>query len=127
MEGHKDISEMSFEEFFSEKDRMPVQASRPEPRRQRQAQPKGDAPVGFGNVSPKINYKDGRFLLYIPRYGSDENARFEVAVDCSAGVVPTTSVCLSAGRSGRFTRSTPRAPPSGPSRPRSWRPRRSPA
>ena len=106
MEGHKDISEMSFEEFFSEKDRMPVQASRPEPRRQRQAQPKGDAPVGFGNVSPKINYKDGRFLLYIPRYGSDENARFEVAVDCSAGVVPLGRLESSPRAGGRLSRST---------------------
>ena len=106
MEGHKDISEMSFEEFFSEKDRMPVQASRPEPRRQRQAQSKGDAPVGFGNVSPKINYKDGRFLLYIPRYGSDENARFEVAVDCSAGVVPLGRLESSPRAGGRLSRST---------------------
>ena len=106
MEGHKDISEMSFEEFFSEKDRMPVQASRPEPRRQRQAQPKGDAPAGFGNVSPKINYKDGRFLLYIPRYGSDENARFEVAVDCSAGVVPLGRLESSPRAGGRLSRST---------------------
>ena len=93
MEGHKDISEMSFEEFFSEKD-------------QRQAQPKGDAPVGFGNVSPKINYKDGRFLLYIPRYGSDENARFEVAVDCSAGVVPLGRLESSPRAGGRLSRST---------------------
>ena len=106
MEGHKDISEMSFEEFFSEKDRMPVQASRPEPRRQRQAQPKGDALTGFGNVSPKINYKDGRFLLYIPRYGSDENARFEVAVDCPSGVVPLGRLDSSPRAGGRLSRST---------------------
>lgn len=86
MEGHKDISDMSFEEFFSEKDRMPVPA--PEPRRQRQDRPKGDVQTGFGGVSPKINYKDGRFLLYVPRYTSDENARFEVAVDCDEGVIP---------------------------------------
>ena len=106
MEGHKDISDMSFEEFFSEKERMPVQASVPEPRRQRQAPQKGDVPTGFGSVSPKINYKDGRFLLYIPRYGSGENARFEVAVDCSQGVVPLGRLDSSPRSGGRMSRST---------------------
>ena len=106
MEGHKDISEMSFEEFFSEKDRAPVQAPAQEPRRQRQAQQKGDVQTGFGSVSPKINYKDGRFLLYIPRYGSGENARFEVAVDCAQGVVPLGRLESAPRAGGRLSRST---------------------
>ena len=105
MEGHKDISDMSFEEFFSEKDRMPIPASRPEPRRPRQGQQRGDVQTGFGNVSPKINYKDGRFLLYIPRYSSDENARFEVAVDCAEGVVPLGRLDSVPRAGGRTTRS----------------------
>ena len=88
MEGHKDISEMSFEEFFSEKDRAPIQASAPEPRRPRQERPRGDVQTGFGSASPKLNYKDGRFQLYIPRYTAGENSRFEVAVDCGQGVIP---------------------------------------
>lgn len=105
MEGHKDISEMSFEEFFSEKDRMPVQA--PEPRRKpRQERQRTDVQVGFGGASPKINYKDGRFLLYIPRYTSDENARFEVAVDCSAGVIPLGRLDSTPRSGTRVSRST---------------------
>lgn len=104
MEGHKDISDMSFEEFFSEKDRMPVPA--PEPRRQqRQGRSGGDVQTGFGGASPKINYKDGRFLLYIPRYTSDENARFEVAVDCDEGVIPLGRLDSVPRGGARITRS----------------------
>lgn len=105
MEGHKDISEMSFEEFFSEKDRAPIQASAPEPRRPRQERPRGDVQTGFGSASPKLNYKDGRFQLYIPRYTAGENSRFEVAVDCGQGVIPLGRLDSAPRAGGRTTRS----------------------
>ena len=107
MEGHKDISEMSFEEFFSEKDRSPVQQEprvrRDAPRRSGGGQ-KGDVQMGFGAVIPKINYSDRSFFLYVPRYGSDANARFEVAIDCSAGVVPLGRLDSSPRGTGRLSR-----------------------
>ena len=107
MEGHKDISEMSFEEFFSEKDRSPVQQEprvrRDAPRRSGGGQ-KGDVQMGFGAVIPKINYSDHSFFLYVPRYGSDANARFEVAIDCSAGVVPLGRLDSSPRGTGRLSR-----------------------
>ena len=107
MEGHKDISEMSFEEFFSEKDRSPVQQEprvrRDAPRRSGGGQ-KGDVQMGFGAVIPKINYSDRSFFLYVPKYGSDANARFEVAIDCSAGVVPLGRLDSSPRGTGRLSR-----------------------
>ena len=107
MEGHKDISDMSFEEFFSEKDRSPVQQ---EPRVRREAprrgggDGKGDVQMGFGAVIPKINYRDRSFVLYVPRYGSDANARFEVAIDCAQGVVPMGRLDSAPRGSGRLSR-----------------------
>ena len=104
MEGHKDISEMSFEEFFSEKDRVPVQPAVSESRRQRPDRQRGEVQVGFGNASPKINYKDGRFMLYVPRYTAGENSRFEVSVDCAQGVVPLGRLDSVPRAGGRATR-----------------------
>ncbi len=106
MEGCKDISEMSFEEFFSEKDRMPIQMVRPETRHPRQGGQRGEIQTWFGSASPKINYKDGRFLLYIPRYTSNENARFEVAVDCAEGVIPLGRLESAPRAGGRVSRAT---------------------
>ena len=104
MEGHKDISEMSFEEFFSEKDRapMPQRQVRREPVRRQDG--RGDVQMGFGAVIPKINYRDRGFVLYIPRYGSDANARFEVALDCSSGVVPMGRLESAPRGTGRLSR-----------------------
>ncbi len=104
MEGRKDISEMSFEEFFSEKDRMPIQTAEPETRRPRQGGQRGEVQTWFGNASPKINYKDGRFLLYIPKYTSNKNARFEVAVNCTDGVIPLGRLEFASRACGRVSR-----------------------
>lgn len=109
MEGRKDISEMSFEEFFSEKDRapMPQRQERKEPiRRGGRGDGRGDVQMGFGAVIPKINYRDGDFVLYMPRYGSDANARFEVAIDCSSGVVPMGRLESAPRGTGRLSRAT---------------------
>ena len=88
MEGRKDISDMSFEEFFSKKEGdppMPKPAAKPA---KEKARPEGEAPTGFGTTLPKLNYMGRAFQLYVPRYGSDANARFEAAIDCGSGVVP---------------------------------------
>ena len=88
MEGRKDISDMSFEEFFSKKEGdppMPKPAAKPAKDKARQ---EGEAPTGFGTALPKLNYMGRAFQLYVPRYGSDANARFEAAIDCGSGVVP---------------------------------------
>ena len=105
MEGRKDISDKSFEEFFSKEGREPMPRAEPQPRRQRPSQEqKGEVPEGFGPATPKMNCKDGRFFLYIPRYGSDSNARFEVAIDCGAGVIPLGRLDSAPRGSGRMTR-----------------------
>lgn len=104
MDGRKDISEMSFEEFFSEPPKAREEAVGPAPAARPQA--RKDAPRGFGGSSPKINYKDGRFLLYVPRYTGADNDRFEVAVDCSTGVIPLQRLESVRRQGGRITRAT---------------------
>lgn len=103
MEGHKDISDMSFEEFFSEPPKVRREDVEPAPVR-RQPAKRPDVPRGFGGSSPKINYKDGRFYLYVPRYTGADTDRFEAAVDCSAGVVPLQRLESVRRQGGRVTR-----------------------
>lgn len=107
MEGHKDITEMSFEEFFNDPDRgnAAERAAEPAPV-QRRRDDRARVDRGFGGVSPKINLKDGRFLLYIPRFTGEEGDQFMTAIDCDAGIIP--SIRLESGRrqgGGRITRS----------------------
>ncbi len=101
MEGRKDISDMSFEEFFSEKEGdPPTQRPAAKPAKAK-AKPEGEAQAGFGTTVPKVNYLNRTFQLYIPRFGSGENARFEASIDCASGVVPM-------GRLGSVPRGTGR-------------------
>ena len=83
----KDIADMSFEEFFSESK---TKAER-EANRKAAAKPNKDAPAparGFIGATPKINFNNGKFLLYIPRYRGLENDRFNIAVECGDRIVP---------------------------------------
>ncbi len=104
MEGRKDISDMSFEEFFSKKEGdPPMQRPAAKPAKAK-ARAEGEVQAGFGTTLPKVNYLNRTFQLYIPRFGSDENARFEASIDCASGVVPMGrlgSVPRGAGRQSR--------------------------
>lgn len=106
MEGHKDISDMSFEEFFSDKDRAPAEVQPVQKRAPPKAQYGGEIQQGFGATGPKINYRGGSFILYVPRYGSGQNARFDTAIECSTGVIPMERLESSPKGAGRLSRST---------------------
>lgn len=107
MEAHKDISEMSFEEFFSE----PV--VRAERKDSAKAVPPKEPPIsaesmdvrqGFAGAGPKVNYTAGRFQLYIPRYAGLDTDRFDAAIDCSRGVIPMGQLEAARQKGGRTTR-----------------------
>lgn len=104
MEGHKDISDMSFEEFFSEKDRAPAEAQPVQRRSPPRSQYGGEVQQGFGAAGPKINYRNGSFTLYVPRFGSGQNARFDTAIECAAGVIPLDRLESSPKGAGRLSR-----------------------
>lgn len=87
MGDQKDIADMSFEEFFSESK---VKAERATERKAAQ-KPQQEIPKngrGFIGATPKINFNNGKFLLYIPRYRGLETDHFNVAVEFGDNVVP---------------------------------------
>jgi hypothetical protein len=90
MGDQKDIAEMSFEEFFSEsKTKAEREANRKAAAAQKsnpEAAPKSQR--GFIGATPKINFNNGKFLLYVPRYRGLENDKFAIAVECGDRVVP---------------------------------------
>ncbi len=110
MEGRKDIADMSFEEFFSAEGKQPAREQAPPKERdvpvRRNADTAGDIQSGFGPTRPKVNVKDGAFVLYVPRYGSDANARFDVAIDCPEGVIPMGQLESIARQGMRQSRAT---------------------
>ena len=63
----KDISDMSFEEFFKKTDEEDS-GKNDKAKAPAVATAASDEDSGFGNSTPKINFKDGRFVLYVPRY-----------------------------------------------------------
>ena len=104
MEERKDISDMSFEEFFSKKEGESV-ASKPVAESiKTKVHNGGEVQKGFGTTSPKLNLNGHVFDLYVPRYGSDENARFEASIDCASGVIPMGKLDSSPRGSGRLSR-----------------------
>lgn len=108
VEGHKDITEMSFEEFFSESkvksEKSEIDTQAPPRAVPKKTGPQNSQRAGFGGSGPKINYTAGRFQLYIPRYSGKESDRFEVAVDCAAGVIPMGHIDSVKQKGGRTTR-----------------------
>jgi hypothetical protein len=87
MGDQKDIADMSFEEFFSEsKIKTEKAAERKAAQKSQQEIPKNER--GFVGATPKINFNNGKFLLYIPRYRGLEADRFNVAVEFGDNVVP---------------------------------------
>lgn len=106
MEGRKDISDMTFEEFFSEPvGRSEGHGSRDKGRSDRSG--KRDPPEirrGFVGAVPKVNYTGGRFQLYVPRYTGSAEDQFNVAIDCSSGVIPMGRLESVSSRGVRTTR-----------------------
>ena len=96
MEARKDISDMSFEEFFSESkvkqekdvEKASEKAASKKKDKKQSAPKESAAPVGFQGSGPKMNFTAGRFQIYVPRYTAGENSRFEVAVEIGDQVVP---------------------------------------
>ena len=90
MDGRKDISDMSFEEFFSKKDEdvvAPIASDNAV--HERTVKPAADVKRGFATSGPKLNLKDGGVVLYIPRYTGGENDRFETAIEYGDNIIPT--------------------------------------
>lgn len=107
MEAHKDISEMSFEEFFSEPkaraERKDSAKAVPPSESRRTAESAGSR-QGFAGAGPKVNYTAGRFQLYVPRYAGLDTDRFDVAIDCPQGVIPMGRLESVRQKGGRTTR-----------------------
>ncbi len=107
MEAHKDISEMSFEEFFSEP---VVRAERKDsakavpPKEPHMSAESVGVRQGFAGAGPKVNYTAGRFQLYVPRYAGLDTDRFDAAIDCSLGVIPMGQLEAVRQKGGRTTR-----------------------
>ena len=104
MGDQKDIADMSFEEFFSESKK---KAEREEDRKvaaQKSHQEKPKSGRGFIGATPKINFNNGKFLLYVPRYEGRENDQFNVAVECGDRVVPMGRLESVKQRASRVTR-----------------------
>ncbi len=97
----KDISEMSFEEFFS-KSGDDADSKKGSPSSASENGSERDATMGFGGSSPKINYRDGKFYLYIPRFKG--SGRFDVAIETKAEVIPVVRLDSTKLREHRLTR-----------------------
>ena len=103
MSDQKDIADMSFEEFFSEsKKKAEKEADRKNAAKSQQDSPKTGR--GFIGATPKINFNNGKFLLYVPRYRGLENDRFDIAVECAGTVTPMNRLESVKQGGGRVTR-----------------------
>ena len=104
MGDRKEIADMSFEEFFAESKK---KAERAEDRKAAVQKTYPDKPKGsrgFVGATPKINFNNGKFLLYVPRYEGQENDRFDVAVEVGDRVVPMHRLESTKQRGERVTR-----------------------
>lgn len=97
MDERKNISDMSFEEFFSKKDEGVYTPAAIDEKPVQGSTSSQDVERSFVSVGPKLNYKDGSIVLYVPRYSGAENDRFETSIEYMEDVIPTGR--LSAGRS----------------------------
>ena len=99
----KDISDMSFEEFFKKTDEEDS-GKNDKAKAPAVATAASDEDSGFGNSTPKINFKDGRFVLYVPRYRG--KGPFNAAVEFDSGVMPVSRLDSVRIRDYRLTRPT---------------------
>ena len=104
MGDQKGISDMSFEEFFSESKKKAERAEDRKAAAQKTYPDKPKGSRGFIGATPKINFNNGKFLLYVPRYEGQENDRFDVAVECGDRVVPMSRLESVKQKGGRVTR-----------------------
>jgi len=100
----KDIASMSFEEFFSESKRDVERKENKKAAAQAARDEKPSGIRGFLGATPKINFNNGKFLLYVPRYEGLENDNFNVAVECGDRIVPMHRLDYSKQRGGRVTK-----------------------
>ena len=105
MDAKKDISDMSFEEFFSEsKVKKEKESERVAAARAKKEEAHGNGPAGFQGSGPKLNFTNGRIMVYIPRYTSSENSRFEAAVISGDDHITLGRIDSIKQRSSRVTR-----------------------
>lgn len=105
MGDRKDIADMSFEEFFAESKTKAERAEDKKAAAQKAAHPeKLTGARGFIGATPKINFNNGKFLLYVPRYKGLENDRFNIAVESGDRVVPIGRLESVKQSGGRVTR-----------------------
>ena len=105
MNGRKDISDMSFEEFFSKKDEdvvAPILSDNAVHEKTVKSVTE-DVKRGFVSSGPKLNLKDGEVVLYVPRYAGGENDRFETAIEYRGDIIPTGRLNASRQRGARVT------------------------
>jgi hypothetical protein len=88
MGDQKDIADMSFEEFFSESKTKAEREANRKAAAVEKTHPEKLTVRGFVGATPKINFNNGKFLLYVPRYKGLETDRFNVAVECGERIVP---------------------------------------
>lgn len=109
MEAHKNISDMSFEEFFSEPktraEKVAGEKAVP-PKSGRKEESVVQKRGGFSGAGPKVNYTAGRFQLYVPRYSGFENDQFNAAIDCAQGIIPMGRIDAVKQKGGRTSRPT---------------------
>ncbi len=104
MGDQKDIADMSFEEFFSETKRDVERKENKKAAAQAARDEKPTGIRGFLGATPKINFNNGKFLLYVPRYEGHENDSFNVAVECGDRIVPMHRLEYSKQRGARVTK-----------------------
>ncbi len=105
MGDQKDIANMSFEEFFSEsKTKAEREANRKAAAAEKAHPEMPKSNRGFVGATPKINFNNGKFLLYVPRYKGLENDHFNIAVECGDRVVPMGRLESVKQSGGRVTR-----------------------
>ncbi|MBO5547207.1 MAG: hypothetical protein J5920_00405, partial [Candidatus Methanomethylophilaceae archaeon] len=106
MGDQKDITDMSFEEFFSESKTKAEREANRKAEAVKKANPEAVPATGRGFIGsgPKINFNNGKFLLYVPRYKGLENDRFNVAVEFGDNVIPMHRLESVKQGGGRVTR-----------------------
>ncbi len=104
MGDQKDISDMSFEEFFSESKTKKEREENRKVSAQSSHKEKLKSGRGFVGAIPKINFNNGKFLLYVPRYEGLENDHFNVAVEYGETVVPMDRLESVKQKGSRVTR-----------------------
>jgi len=93
MGDQKDIADMSFEEFFSESKTKAERAANRKAEAIQKTNPDAlKTGRGFIGATPKINFNNGKFLLYVPRYRGLENDRFNIAVEVGEDVIPLNRI-----------------------------------